>query len=64
MGFCDSDMKLIAISRDQNADEMLATFFHELKHAIAFEYNIPLNHPKIRRLEYDYRNIVMSFEWP
>ena len=51
LGFCDSDMKLIAISRDQTPDEMLCTFWHEILHAAEFSLGIDLGHPKIPKLE-------------
>jgi hypothetical protein len=52
LGYCDSDMKLIVLSRCQDMDEMLATFFHEALHAFEFEHGISLGHSRIRKLEY------------
>lgn len=52
LGYCDSDMKLITISRDQDPDEMLATFLHEVLHAFEFESGLELGHPRINKLEY------------
>lgn len=50
-GFCDSEMMLIAISRDQTPEEMLCTFWHEVLHAAEFSLKIELGHPKIQKLE-------------
>lgn len=63
-GYCDSDMKLIVISRNQSPYEMLATLFHEALHAAEYEYNFELGHPKIRRLEYLISDIVLKFDGP
>jgi hypothetical protein len=52
LGYCDDDMKLIAISRDQEPEEMLATFIHETLHAFEFETGMELGHPRIRKLEW------------
>lgn len=51
-GYCDGDMKLIVISRDQDESEMFATAIHEALHAFEFEYGINLGHPAIRKLEW------------
>jgi hypothetical protein len=57
MGGCDGVNRLIFLSLDQTREEMLASFYHELLHAIEFEYRVKLGHPKIERLEWDLARI-------
>ncbi len=64
LGFCDGEMKLIAISLDQEPKEMLATFFHELSHAAAFEFKLKLGHPIITKLEWVMADAMMLFTKP
>lgn len=52
MGFCDDDMKLIVLSRNQELNELNATFWHEILHAIEFEFKLNLGHDKINKLEW------------
>lgn len=52
LGMCDLTNQLLIISKDQDDDEKLATFFHEWLHAIEEEYKLKLGHPKIRKLEW------------
>lgn len=62
LGFCDGDMKLIVLSRNQSLKEMRATFEHELDHAFDYEYRLRLAHSKIKKMEYQKRDIQMSFK--
>lgn len=51
MGACDDDMKLIVISKKQDAREMFKTFWHEVLHGFEREHRLKLGHPRIRALE-------------
>ncbi len=40
LGFCSSDLQLIAISEDQNDDAMQDTFLHEVMHALTTAFDL------------------------
>ena len=40
LGFCSSDLQLIAISEDQNDDAMQDTFLHEIMHALTTAFDL------------------------
>lgn len=61
LGQCSGASKLILISRDQDAAEMLATYFHEVMHAWEFELGVKLGHPMIRKLEYAIVGVLLQF---
>jgi hypothetical protein len=61
LGGCDMTNKIILISKRQSKNDMLATFWHELLHAIEYEYRVKLGHPKIEKLEYDLAEVLLQF---
>lgn len=58
LGVCDDKAKLIMISKRQTPEEMEATVYHELLHAIECEYRLKLGHPVIRKLEWAMAQVV------
>ncbi len=50
-GFCDADSKIIGLSRNQTRKEMFSTLVHEVIHALEAEYNLPIGHARINKIE-------------
>lgn len=50
-GICDGDKKEILILSKQTPRMILSTFFHELVHAMEWEYRIKLKHSQVMELE-------------
>jgi hypothetical protein len=51
-GLCCSATKKIWVRKSLPVDELLSTFWHEVLHALDFEYGIPaLNHDAVYQLE-------------
>lgn len=61
LGMCDPRNKLILISSKQDAEEMHATYWHEVLHAIEIEFNCSLGHPRIRKLEWAIVQVLAQF---
>lgn len=64
LGMCDQENKVIYITLEQDPFEMVATVLHEALHAIECEFNVPLGHPKIRKLEYGLAQLFLQILAP
>lgn len=51
LGLFDPNRIEILIAKGQSRDETLKTLFHEIMHGFEYEYDIPVKHKAIYRLE-------------
>lgn len=63
LGLCCPEDKVILIKVGQKPQARLQTFFHELLHAIEFEYGVKISHKLIYKLEGPLADIVAQNCW-
>lgn len=51
MGCCNFETKEICIKVGLSREDRALTFIHEVMHALEFEYDLPIDHSLIYRLE-------------
>lgn len=51
-GSCDQDRKVILLSSEDTREELMATFAHEILHALEVETKVKLGHKRINKMEY------------
>lgn len=49
-GLCDPSDRIIYIRKGQSKKDRLDTYFHELAHAICFEYDLDVAHKVIHKI--------------
>lgn len=59
-GLCCSDKQVIYIARGISKAEKVQTFFHELLHAIEFEYDIEIDHKLVYKLEGPLAQVIVD----
>lgn len=59
-GQCDGLTKQIIIQKGLSKKQTLRTFYHELLHAIDFEYKVKIPHRLINKLEIPLLNLFLS----
>lgn len=62
-GFCDPNRREIWIRQGQKPAQRAVTFWHELQHAIEFEWEIDLPHKTIYDLEAPLAHIFKRNAW-
>lgn len=50
LGLCDPGNRTIQLARGQKPKELLATFIHEVLHAIEFERDLTISHKNVEEL--------------
>lgn len=60
IGICDPARQFIKIRKGMSPRETLATFIHEMAHALEFEYNIPIKHKAVYKLEKAVFNLLLD----
>lgn len=60
-GMCDQTNKIIIISLNQDSDEMLKTFWHEVLHGFEEEFKVKLGHKVINKLEHVLAQVQAQF---
>lgn len=63
MGVCCFDIKEIWISTGLTCQERLETFWHEISHALDFEYGIKLTHKQVYALEKPLSDLFQKNAW-
>lgn len=57
-GLCDPQTRVILIKKHMTKRQTLATFIHEVLHAIEFEYGFTLGHKIINPLEHPLTDFI------
>lgn len=63
LGSCDKNSRQILILLGMSKKETLATFIHELIHAIEFEYNIAIPHLAVHQMDLAIEAILRLNKW-
>lgn len=51
LGLCDPSLRTITIDKKQTPKQQWSTFMHEVLHALEFEYQVPISHKIIEKIE-------------
>lgn len=62
-GLCDYDKKIIYIKKKMSAMESRRTFWHELTHAMEFEYGFQIPHSVVHEMEKAQEAVFRLNKW-
>lgn len=62
-GICDPETKTIVIALGLPKKQRVETFFHELLHAVEFEFGVRISHKLIYRLEGPLASVFQQNAW-
>jgi hypothetical protein len=63
LGLCDGESRIIFIKSGLSDSEELKTLIHEIFHAIEFEFDVPIPHATIHKLEAPIIRILKLNKW-